>query len=225
MSHNGDIEVRLLGPLEVRVGGRVVPIPSRRQGGLMGEPALHAPEVVSRDRLVEDLWATDVPATAVKALQVHVSQLRKLLGDSASALVTRSPGYALDIEAEQVDARRFERLLRDGQPVECLELWRGPPLGELATEAFARGEALRLEGLHAEAVEARIDADLALGATGVSGALEALVRAAPLRERLREQLMLALYREGRQADALAAYQEARAVLVDELGIEPGPGLQ
>ena len=108
---------------------------------------------------------------------------------------------------------------------ESLALWRGPPFGELAAEEFVRSEALRLEALHADAIEARIEADLAGGATGLSGELEALVRASPLRERLREHLMLSLYRDGRQADALAAYQDARRVLVDELGIEPGPRLR
>jgi DNA-binding SARP family transcriptional activator len=239
IGESGDIEVRVLGPLEVRVGGRVVPITSGRQAALLGDLALHAPEAISRDRLIDDLWGEEVPATATKALQVHVSQLRKALGSAAGALVTQAPGYALVIDPQRVDARRFERLLHEGSAAlaggdpaaarehlhECLSLWRGRPFGELAAEDFARDEAARLEGIHAEAVELRIEADLVLGTTGLSGELAALVRAAPLRERLREQLMLALYRDGRQADALAVYQDARSALVEELGIEPGPALQ
>jgi len=195
--------------------------------------------VVPADRLVDHLWGDDPPADAAKALQVHVSRLRRAL-DPDQVLHTRPGGYLLSVERSQFDLARFEerasagaRMLAADEPAAAREaladsllLWRGPPLAELAREPFGRGEIERLEELHLVALENRIDADLMLGGhSAVVGELEALVRREPLRERLRAQLMLALYRCGRQAQALDAYRSARRALVEELGIEPGKRLQ
>ena len=195
---------------------------------------MHAGAVVSTDRLVSDLWGEAPPRTATTSLQNFVSQLRKLLG--AGAIETQPPGYVLRVDPDCFDLARFERLVaaaRGAAPAErvkllrkALGLWRGPPLADLAFETFAQGEIRRLEELRVEALEDRIDADLELGAGGeLVGELESLVVQLPVRERLRAQLMLALYRSGRQADAIQAYHQARRALVDELGIEPGPALR
>jgi DNA-binding SARP family transcriptional activator len=225
---------RLLGPLEAEQGGKPVSIGGQKQRAVLALLLLRAGEVVSSDRLIEDLWGENPPRTAATSLQNAVSQLRKALG--AETLMTRAPGYLVDIDKDQVDAHRFERLVRrargeDPEPRarllrEALELWRGPALADFTYESFAQGEIKRLEDLQLAALEERIDAELELGrAAELVGELEALVDQNPLRERLRGQLMLALYRSGRQAEALQAYQQARQVLVDELGIEPSPALQ
>src|SRR4051794_25880580 len=226
------LELRVLGPLEVRVDGAVTQIGSRRQQMLTVALALQGGEALGVERLTDDLWGERPPATARKALQVHVSQLRKVLG--REALQTRGGGYALD--GAELDAERFERLVEQaraaGAPAEAaallrraLGLWRGPAFGELAYEPFAAPEAARLEELRAEALELRVEADLACGATGLVAELEGLVRVHPLRERLRGQLMLALQREGRQPDALAVFHDARRNLLDELGLEPSDDLR
>ena len=196
-------------------------------------------ETVSSDRLIDELWGERPPADAQTALQQHVSRLRKALEPHA-VLATRAPGYALDVEPEHLDLGRFRTLVKrgraeihDGDPDraattlrEALALWRGPPLADLANEPFALGATRALEEERNAALEARIDADLACGRHGaLVGELSSLVRADPLRERLRAQLMLALYRSGRQSEALAAYADARQTLVSELGLEPGPELQ
>ena len=232
------MEVRLLGPVAVVDDDRSLEIPQRRQRSLLALLALRAGETVGIDRLVEELWGADVPKTAVASLQNAVSQLRKLLG--AATLVTREPGYALDVERVTVDVARFERLLAEARAAramqdeqtaaavlrEALELWRGPALADLAYEPFAQAEIRRLEELRQSALEERIDVDLALGRHDeLVPELETLVAQEPLRERPRGQLMLALYRAERQADALEAYRSARATLVEELGIEPGPELK
>jgi WD40 repeat protein/DNA-binding SARP family transcriptional activator len=203
---------------------------------------LNRNEVVSIDRLIDEVWNDDAPATAVKVVQVYVSQLRKALGGrgSESVLVTRAPGYVLRVEADEFDAQRFERLLDEGRRLlgagsprlatrtllEALALWRGPPLSDFSTDAFARNEIARLEELRVEALEERIEADLALGRhTELVSELESLVAANPLRERLRGQLMLALYRSGRQADALEVYRQTRELLHGELGLDPSRALQ
>jgi predicted ATPase/DNA-binding SARP family transcriptional activator len=215
----------------------------RKQRGLLALLLLHANEVVSRDRLIDELWSEQPPETAANTLQVHVSQLRKVLAgdgvDAAATLATRSPGYVLQADPDQVDAQRFERLVNSADEArssgnaaaasaalaEALDLWRGPALADLTQEAFARPEAARLEELRLRAVEDRIECDLALGRhVELAAEVAALVEQHPLRERLREQLMLALYRSGRQADALAAYQDARAKLDEELGIAPSQAL-
>jgi ABC-type transport system substrate-binding protein/DNA-binding SARP family transcriptional activator len=227
-------DFRILGPFEVGRNGETVELPAGKPRALLAVLVLHAGQVVSVDRLVEELWGARPPPTAAKNVQVYVARLRKLIGDGT--LVTRAPGYALRIAREQLDAARFEALVEDarheqpstaaGRLRAALALWRGPPLADFTYDSFAQEEIRRLEDLRLAALEDRIDADLALGRhEGVVVELESLVRAHPLRERLHAQLMLALYRCGRQADALAAYQAARARLVDELGLEPGPALQ
>ena len=228
------MEFGLLGPLEVRGGDGPLRLPARKQRALLALLLLHANRVVARERLIDLLWGEAPPESAVKALQVYVSQLRKLL--PAGILVTRAPGYLLEVEPKAVDLLRFERLVAEARAAdparassllaEALGLWRGPPLAEFREEPFARVEARRLEDLRLAALEERIEADLALGRHAeLVGELEALVGEDPHRERLRGQLMLALYRSGRQADALAAYQDARAVLLEELGLDPGDELQ
>ena len=240
------MDFQILGPLEVRRENHPVSLGAAKQRTLLAILLLHAGEVVSSDRLIEGLWGEAPPETAAHALQVYVAQLRKALepgrsrGAPHEALLTRTPGYLLRVEPGRLDAERFEHLvaegrnaLRSGDPVvaakrlhEALELWRGPALADFTYEPFAQGEIARLEEVRLAALEERLDADLALGAHAqLVGELEALVREHPLRERVRGQLMLALYRSGRQADALAVYQETRRTLVDELGIEPGPALQ
>jgi DNA-binding SARP family transcriptional activator len=207
---------------------------------------LNANKVVSCDRLINELWGERPPESAAKALQGYVSALRKALdpererGGASEILVTRPPGYAIELEPEQLDLIRFERLHGEARNAlaaadpsragatlrEALALWRGPPLADLAYASFAQAEIDRLEGLRLGALEERIETDLALGRlTDVVGELEELTARYPLRERLRGQLMLALYRSGRQAEALEAYRHVRRTLVEELGIEPGRELR
>ncbi|HEY3051093.1 MAG TPA: AAA family ATPase [Gaiellaceae bacterium] len=235
------MEFRILGPLEVCSDGGPKGELAGKQRALLAVLLLHANEAVSTDRLIDALWGAEPPETAGKALQVYISRLRKFLEPEASGLlVTRPPGYALDLGEHELDLDRFERLraeakqaTADGNPAAAeeklrdgLSLWRGPPLADFAFEPFAQSEIARLEALQLVAQEERIDTLLALGRHAeLVGELEALVAEHPLRERLRAQLMLALYRARRQAEALDAYQAARRALVDELGIEPGPELQ
>jgi DNA-binding SARP family transcriptional activator len=231
------VEYRILGPLEVAANGRAIPLGGTKQRALLAVLLLHRNSVVPIDQLVEDLWGADAPAAAAKTVQVHVSRLRKALGNAA--LETRAGGYALNVDTASVDLFRFEeltqegrRLLAAGDPAparaafgEALALSRGPPLADFAYEPFAQTEIARLEELRVAALEDRIEADLALGEhTSLAPELEALIAAHPLRERLRKQSMLALYRSGRQADALQAYREARHAL-GELGIEPTRSLR
>jgi DNA-binding SARP family transcriptional activator len=228
------MEFGILGPLEVRDGGRLVPIRGARQRALLTILVLHANEVVASGRLVDLLWGDRPPKSAAKALQVHIVQLRRLLG--RGVITTQAPGYAVRIAAGQLDLERFRGLVAEANALgpeaalprlqEALSLWRGPPLAEFAQERFALGETLRLEELRLDALEKRIEAEIALGRhAGVVGELEALVAEHPLREALRAQLMIALYRSGRQAEALAAYHDARGALVEELGLEPSRTLQ
>ena len=228
------MEFRILGPLEVADGDRLLPLGGAKQRALLAILLLNANRVVSVDRLVDALWGERQPASGAKALHVYVSQLRKLLADDR--LVTQPPGYMLRIEAAELDEARFRELREQaasGEPGEAaallreaLSLWRGPPLADVAYEQFAQSEIARLAELHASTVEQRIHLELELGRhRDLVAELEALVAANPLRERLRAQLMLALYRCGRQAEALDAYHAARRALVDELGIEPGRELR
>jgi DNA-binding SARP family transcriptional activator len=228
------LELRLLGPLEITRDGNPVPIGGQKQRAVLALLALEAGRVVPTERLITETWGESPPRTAATSLQNVVSQLRKALGPDA--VVTRAPGYLLAVERRQVDVHQFEQLLEEGRTAEpsarsevfrrALALWRGPPLAEFTYESFAQGEIARLEDRRLAALEERIDADLASGAAAdLVGEIESLVRDQPLRERLRGQLMRALYASGRQAEALQAYQEARRVLVDELGIEPSPELQ
>jgi DNA-binding SARP family transcriptional activator/predicted ATPase len=225
----------ILGPLQVLEGSRRVDLPRRKHRALLAVLVLRAGEVVSADRLIEELWGETPPRTAKDALQNYVSLLRKTLG--GDVLVTRDSGYVLDVRPEQIDATRFESLLAGARTAsgvdvraeklrEALGLWRGPPLADLAYEPFAAIEIARLEELRLAASEDLIDAELELGRhSDLVPELEALIQEHPYDERLRGQLMLALYRAGRQAEALEAYQSARHVLVDELGLEPGPPLR
>ncbi len=221
------MEFRILGPLEVVADGDLLPLGGARQRAVLVVLLTRPNEIVSVDRLIDQLWAGDPPRTASNTLQYYVSQLRKILG--SDRILTRSPGYSVRVESGELDLERFERLVerRDADSLRAaLGLWRGPALADLAYEPFTQVEIARLEELRLAALEERIDADLALGRHAqLVGELEALTREHPLRERLRGQLMLALYRSGRQAEALAAYQEVRRALVDELGIEPGTDLQ
>jgi DNA-binding SARP family transcriptional activator len=228
------LEFRILGPLEVLDGETPVPLGGRNQRALLTLLLLRANEPVSTERLVDQLWGEHPPRTATTSLQNSVSQLRKLLG--AGFLQTRPAGYVLELDRSQLDLARFEDLVREARAAEpperaqllrdALALWRGPALADSELEDFAQAEIQRLEDLRLGALEERIAADLELEVgPELVAELEALIRRQPLRERLRSQLMLALYRSGRQAEALAAYREARRTLVDELGIEPGPELQ
>jgi DNA-binding SARP family transcriptional activator len=227
-------EFRILGPLEVERDSGSVALGGQKQRALLTVLLLEAGRVVATDRLVDLLWGEEAPKTATTSLQNTISRLRRELG--ANVLETRSPGYVLRVEPSQIDARRFELQVRDARraaPQErrrllerALELWRGPALAEFAFEQFAQAEIRRLEELRLVAYEERIEADLELGRhADVVGELEALVAEHPLRETFRRQLMLALYRAGRQAEALDAYHDARVQFVDELGIEPGPELK
>jgi predicted ATPase/DNA-binding SARP family transcriptional activator len=233
------MEFRILGPLEVHDGAVPVAVPGAKERALLADLLVHAGRVVAADRLIEDLWGERPPGNPVNTLQGRVSALRRALGPVAARLATRPPGYRLDVDPEQVDAARFERLVADadraaardparalGLLAEALGLWRGPALAEFADRPWAQAEAARLEELRLAAVELRAELRLAAGRHGeLVGELEALVATHPLRERPRGQLMLALYRSGRQADALRAYRETRAVLAEELGIDPSPELQ
>jgi DNA-binding SARP family transcriptional activator len=219
------VEVKLLGPLEVVVDGRPIELRRKKQRALLALLALRAGEVVSTDRLVDDLWGETPPKAAVGSLQNLVSELRKLIG--SDLLVTRPPGYVLELDRQRVDAHRFERAVHEGRGLqEALGLWRGPALADLALEPFAQAEIARLEELRTTAREQLFDAELTAGRHAqVVAELESFVAEHPLRERPRGQLMLALYRSGRQADALEAYRQARETLVEELGINPSDELQ
>jgi len=229
------VEFRILGPLEVVEEGRALTLGGSRQRALLVLLLTRPNEVVSTSRLIDELWGTQAPRSASNALQYHVSQLRKALAPS-EAIVTQEPGYVIRIGPDELDLLRFESLVEDAQQAppelaarrlrEALDLWRGPPLADLADESFAQAEILRLEEVRLACVERRIAADLDLGRhTELVSELEALVRDHPLRERLCAQLMLALYRSGRQAEALNVYRDTRSLLVDELGIEPSPVLR
>ena len=218
------MDFRILGPLEVLDDGRTLDLGGAKQRAALAVLALHANRVVAHERLIEALWDEEPPDTARKALQVYVSQLRKVLG--RERLETKPRGYLLRLGPEELDVSRFELLRDSGKPEQALEQWRGEPLADFADQRFAEPEIARLEELRLACVEQRIELDLADGRHGeLIGELEALVRLHPLREHLRAQLMLALYRSGRQAEALEAYQAARTALVDGLGIEPGPVLR
>src|SRR5262249_29836801 len=228
------LEFKILGPLEVWRDGNALDLPAGKPRALLAVLLLHRNEVVSVDRLVDALWGERPPATAAKNVQIYVSHLRRALGDGV--LVTRTPGYVIRLEADQLDAERFLALVEEargddpGQASQrlrqALDLWRGPPLGDYSYDSFAQEEIHRLDDMRLSALEERIEAELALGRhEDVLPELESLVRANPLRERLQAQLLLALYRCGRQAEALEAYRSVRYRFVEELGLEPSPELQ
>jgi DNA-binding SARP family transcriptional activator len=226
---------RLLGPLEVLAAdGEPLVLGGQKQRGVLALLLLRANHVVSTDSLIAALWGESPPRTAATSLQNVVSALRKLLG--ADALETRPPGYRLVVADDALDLTRFEQLVASARGLEpaeqaerlreALSLWRGEPLGDLSLETYVAGEVRRLEELRLATIEERVAADLACGRYHeLVSELEGLVAEQPLRERLRGQLMLALYHSGRQADALRAYQDARRDLVGELGLEPSPELQ
>jgi predicted ATPase/DNA-binding SARP family transcriptional activator len=234
-----EIDVKLLGPLEVHVSGEPVQFEGAKQRALFTVLALRAPEAVPTDELVEVLWGDEPPAGAGQALQKQISRLRHRLG-GGSELRHRPAGYALEIDPEAVDTHRFEAMVERAR-VELLQsdavragadlraalaLWRGPALADHRADEFALRDIARLEEMRVEAVEERLAADLASGRDAdLIGEIQALVAEHPLRERLRAHLMLALYRAGRQAEALETMREGRKLLVDELGIEPGPELR
>ena len=232
------MEFRILGPLEVLENGSPLPIAGAKQRALLAVLLLEANRVVSADRLIDELWGEATPDDGRNALQVRVSQLRKTV--PTAALLTRAPGYVMEVAPSKLDSACFERLLADARVAQAagemetagrlfrqgLALWRGRPLEDVSLLGPAAAEVRQLDELHLTAQEERIDCDLALGRhRDLVPELQTLVAQHPLRERLRGQLMLALYRSGRQAEALAAYRDARRALVEDLGIEPGPELQ
>jgi DNA-binding SARP family transcriptional activator/WD40 repeat protein len=222
------MDVQVLGPVEASVDGRSIPLGGGKPRALLAMLALNAGSTVSTERLIDGLWGEQPPASANKLVQVYVSQLRKALGSKANGteIVTRRHGYQLRAGPDVIDAERFERLVASGAPREALALWRGPPLDDIADEPFAGAEIRRLEELRLAALELAIEQDLDEGRhREVVAELDALVAAEPLRERLHAQRMLALYRSGRQADALAAYRLARTALVESIGVEPGGELR
>jgi DNA-binding SARP family transcriptional activator/streptogramin lyase len=240
------MEFRILGLLDVREGGRALALGGPKQRALLAVLLLHANEAVSSGRLIDQLWGDQPPESATKALHFYVSQLRRVLepdrplGTPGRVLVTRGSGYELRTDPEQIDLHRFERLLLDAQAAreagdhptasgalrQALGLWRGPPLADLASQPFARTAITRIEELRLSAIEEWCEEELALGHHArLIWESERLVAEYPLRERFRGQLMLALYRSGRQAEALDTYRHARNVLIEELGIEPSRHLQ
>jgi YVTN family beta-propeller protein len=231
------MQFRLLGPLEASLDGVELDLGSRKQRAVLALLLLNANRVIPTDRLIDELWGERPPETARSALQVYIAALRKSLGAGGVALVTRAPGYVLEVEQGAIDADRFAALrdearatddlaLRSRLLREALDLWRDVPLADLDGEVFADAARHHLEELRVGALEERIDADLSLGRhAALVAELDELVREHPYRERLRAQQMLALYRSGRQADALAAYRAAREASVEGLGLEPGPELR
>ena len=232
------MEFRILGPLEVRDGDREVRLRAGKERALLALLLLHANRTLAMDRIVDALWGDGVPETAHKMVQIYVSHLRKVL--PRDTLRTRPPGYALAVEDGNLDLDRFEAAVAEARAAleaghaesasesfgEALSLWRGPALAEFASEPFAQMEGARLEDLRMYAVEGRLEAELALGRHQAAvGELETLIAENPLRERLRSQHMLALYRSGRHAEALASYQAFRRTLSEELGMEPSTSLR
>ena len=242
------MDFRILGPLEVCDGDRTVRLGAQKQRALLAILLLHANELVSTDRLIDDLWGERPPPTALTSLRAYVSRLRKALdrtGDgslprSEGVLITRGRGYSVCVAPGELDLDRFRGLVEDGRRAlaagdpegaagilqRALALWRGPPLSDFTYDAFAQAAIVQLEELQLDALEERVEADLALGRDSeLVGELRSLVERNPLRERLRAQLMLALYRSHRQAEALHVYQEFRRALSEQLGLDPSPSLQ
>src|SRR5215469_17173022 len=232
------MRVRILGPFHLEDGGRQITIGGVRQRAVLADLLLHANEVVPSEQILVDLWGEDVPPSAANALQAAISRLRRLL--PPSRLVTTGPGYMLRIFPAELDIAQFEQLifegrdaLADGEAAEAVQLldqartlWRGPPLADFRYEPFAQAEIARLEELQLACREEQNEALLALGSPGaLTAELGRMVADHPLRERLRGQLMLALYRSGRQTEALDAYREFRSTLQEELGLDPSAALR
>src|SRR6266545_8108008 len=240
------VDFLLLGPLEARQAGRPLRLGSIKHRVLLAKLLLHANQVVSTDELIDTVWGEQPPLTVRQSLQNHVASLRRAIEATGApanpprTLRTRDPGYLLEVDPDQLDLHRFRRLVDEGRGTldggeattalrllhEALSLWRGPVLADVVATGAAWPELVGIDEERIAALEVRLEAELVLGRhLELIGELEALVRAHPLREHLHGQLMLALYRSGRQADALAAYRSARRILVDELGIEPSLRLQ
>src|SRR6516165_4655874 len=236
------LEFCVLGPVEVCEGGRKMPLGGPKQRALLADLILNAGTVVSAARLIDDVWGDTSPVSAGHTVETYISRLRRVLRDGSrpEVLLTRPPGYLLDVGPEHVDVLRFGQLVKDGTAAAgrgdheeasavlgaALALWRGQALADVADAPFARTAARRLTDQHLVVLERRIDADLQLGrAQDLIGELETLVGSDPYHEPFHRQLMLALYQSGRQSDALAAYRRARDLLAGELGIEPGPDLR
>jgi YVTN family beta-propeller protein len=234
------MEFRLLGPLEVLTDDGAADVGTGKRAALLIYLLINANEVVSAARLIDELWGEHPPATAAKSVQVYVSQLRKALGANGGLLMTRGSGYVLAVDERELDIKRFERGLSEAERAleagdakqaarvarDALALWRGPALYDVAYESFAQTEAARLEELRLVALETRIEAELVLGKhTQLVGELEAVVAEHPARERFRAQLMVALYRSGRQSDALEVYRQGARLLMDDFGLEPSPELR
>ena len=228
------MEFRILGPLEVYEGEKPVRLGGRNQRALLALLLLNAGEVVSTDRLIDGLWGEEPPRTASTSLQNAVSQLRKLL--TAERVVTKAPGYLLRLDGDELDTVRVSELVATARTAdaearvaslrEAESLWHGSPLADFAFDSFAHSAIARLEELRLNVTEERIEAELELGRhADAIGELEALLAEHPLREGFRRHLMLALYRSGRQADALQVYQDGRRALIEQLGIDPSPTLQ
>src|SRR6202035_588748 len=232
------MHARILGPFQLDEGGRTIPMGGTRQRAVLVSLLLRVNEVVPSEQLLMDLWGEDASLSAANSLQAAISRLRRVL--PPGRLNTRAPGYLLRIFPEELDVSQFEQLLSEGREAlttgaaeqaartlrQALSLWQGPALADFRYEPFAQAEIVRLEELHLTCLEERVEADLARGLTGVLVAeLRRLVSEHPLRERLRGQLMLALYRDGRQTEALEVYREFRGVLRDELGLDPSPQLR
>ena len=232
------MQVGILGPFQLEDGGRRITVGGARQRAVLADLVLHANEVVPSERIVVDLWGEDSPLSAANALQAAISRLRRVL--PPGRLITAAPGYALRIFPVELDVKRFEQLISEGRDAlgggapaaaarmfdQALSLWRGPPLADFRYEPFAQAEIARLEELQLACLEERIEANLALGSVGaLIPELQRLVSEYPLRERLRGQLMLALYRSGRQAEALEVYREFRIAQQVDLGLEPSPRLR
>jgi len=237
-----DLEFRILGPVEVSNGAGILRLGGPKQRALLADLVLNAGTAVSTARLIEDLWGNDPPPTAEHTVEAYISRIRRILRDDSAreVLLTKPPGYLLDIGRDRVDAFRFEQLVEEGTAAAgrgddnkasavlrgALGLWRGDALADVCEAPFARGAARQLADRRLLALERRIEFDLRLGrAQDLIAELEALAAAHPYHEPFHEQLMLALYRSGRQTEALAAFRRARVLLVDELGIEPGLGLR
>ena len=220
------MDVRLLGPLEVRLGNGPVELGPRKQRAVLAMLALEPGRTVSADRLAEGLWGEELPPSSAKMVQLYVSHLRRVLDGDGVRIVTHGRGYELQLPERDVDAVRFERLVGEARPRDALALWRGDALADLSGEPFAAAEIRRLGDLRVRAAETAIDADLEAGRHAeVIPELERLVMEQPLREHFHVQRMLALYRDGRQSEALAAYQDARTTLVEQIGVEPGAELR
>src|SRR5215469_10164342 len=232
------MQVRILGPFQLDDGGQRIMIGGVRQRAVLADLLLYANEVVPSEQLLVDLWGEDAPPSAANALQAAVSRLRRLL--PSGRLVTTGPGYMLRIFPAELDAAQFEQLIFEGRDVlaagsaaeavqlfdQAMTLWRGPPLADFRYEPFVQAEIARLGELQLACLEERNEAHLALGsATALTAELGRMVADHPLRERLRAQLMLALYRSGRQTEALETYREFRNVLSEELGLEPSSALR